>query len=173
MNGLWSVSVLSIPLYLHLPLVKGTCAHRALPFPSLWRWTMPYMQRLTRASPAGLISLCFNAGHMRTISSPGNCMPTLQRHGRNFRKPCLIGAAPGEARPSVCWLSAELEQEIIWEQNAVVSPLTSFGASSCPARLITCLGVPVLCNDSEDFGKSVLCLSMTQTDPAGVQLWPA
>lgn len=64
-------------------------------------------------------------------------MPTLQRHGRDFRKPCLIGAAPGKARPSIYWLSAGLEREIIWEQSAVASPLASFGASSCPARLIT------------------------------------
>lgn len=136
--GLWSVYKYSVSHFVPPPpTCKGNLCQHSPPFPLSLEGTMPFMQRLTCTSPAGLISLCFIAMLMRTRSSSGNCMPTLQRHGRDFRKPCLIGAAPGKACPSVCWLSAELKQENICEQSAVVSPLASFGASSCSAGLIT------------------------------------
>lgn len=50
-------AVFSLSLYLHFPLVKGNYTNAVLPLTSVWGWTMPYMQRLTCASPTGLISL--------------------------------------------------------------------------------------------------------------------
>lgn len=136
MNDLWSVAILSVTLHSvpPPPSCKGHLCQYSPPFPLSQEWTMPFMQRLTCASPEGLISLCFIAMLMKTRSSPGHCLPTLHRYRRDFRKLCLIGAAPGKAHPWVYWLSAELEQEIIWEKSAAVSPLPFFGASSCPGR---------------------------------------
>lgn len=117
---------------------------------------------------------------MRTSSSPGNSLPTLRRHGRGFRKPCLIGAAPGKASPSVYLLSAELEREMMgskaqWYPSSFprsqLMPSQAYylwrQSGACRPSWVT------LSNGSQDFGESSLPWHrMTQTEPAGMQPRP-
>jgi len=118
---------------------------------------------------------------MRTNSSPGNSLPTLRRDGRVFRKPCLIGSAPGKASPCVYLLNAELQRETMgcktqWYPS--IFPWSQFmpgqayylwlQTADCRPSCVT------LCHGSQDFGDSyLLCHSMAQTEPAGVQPQPA
>ena len=51
-------AVSSVSLYLNSALVKVNYTNTDLPLSSVWEQIMPYMQRLTCASSAGLIGIC-------------------------------------------------------------------------------------------------------------------
>lgn len=77
-------------LYITVPLVKCNYINAVLALTSVWRWIILYRRRLTCVSPAELISVSLISMFTRTSPSPGYSLPTLQQHGRGFRKPAKV-----------------------------------------------------------------------------------